>query len=290
MTFESGRRVVVVGSRGFIGKSLIQKLEELCLPYLAISRNDINLTDDCSHESLATLLENGDQIVFSSAVTPSRSADDVALSMKMVSNLQKAVLNVKDLRIILISSDSVYGDRPGSFSEESLCAPNSFHGLAQLGREMAISQLGISDHCILRLCAVYGSDDTHNSYGPNRFMRHIFQNSDISLFGEGLNIRDHVYIADVVNLLTDVILSKFRGVLNVASGYTYEFRQVAKICKEVMSSDLPIRTQGTEGQIIRKVIDISKLQNHFPKFTTHDLPEGLTKWAVGYTSHQPNIH
>ena len=51
--------------------------------------------------------------------------------------------------------------------------------------------------CILRPTLIYGIGDSHNGYGPNKFLRLIKKNKNISLFGKGEELRDHVSINDV---------------------------------------------------------------------------------------------
>ena len=52
----------------------------------------------------------------------------------------------------------------------------------------------------LRPTLIYGTDDPHNSYGPNSFYRLATKNEDIVLYGEGEELRDHVHIDDVSTL------------------------------------------------------------------------------------------
>ena len=85
----------------------------------------------------------------------------------MAETFCKSIKKVPVEEVILISSDSVCGDRSGVFTEESSCYPNSFHGLAQLSRKVVFASSKINDLVILRVCGFYGLGDTHNGYEPN---------------------------------------------------------------------------------------------------------------------------
>jgi nucleoside-diphosphate-sugar epimerase len=128
---------------------------------------------------------------------------------------------------------------------------------------------------ILRVCAVYGEGDTHNGYGPNRFINQIKNSETIKVFGEGLNFRDHIHINDVVNLIIRSLKTNFTGTLNIVTGKSYSFHDVAEKCRSIFSPQTKIENSGTEGEIIVKSFDISKINETFPDFTAMNLDAGL---------------
>ena len=271
-------RVVVVGCNGFIGKSLVQALESRNINCLGISKEEFDLSSNSSVQKLSSILRTGDQIVFSSAITPSNSVTDVIKTMTMAENFCLAVGKIDPKQIILISSDSVYGNNSGVFTENSPCNPDSFHGLAQISREIIFNQVASSKLAILRLCAVYGEKDTHNSYGPNRFIGQIKDSKPITIFGEGLNKRDHIHINDVTSVIIRCLILNFIGILNVVTGKTYSFQTVADMCREIFKPDSIIVKSGTEGKVINKSFDTSKLIETIPDFQAMDLRSGISLW------------
>ena len=82
--------------------------------------------------------------------------------------------------------------------------------------------------CVVRPTLIYGKDDPHNGYGPNLFLRNALDGKDIRLFGKGEELRDHVWIEDVSKIICDVCLYNSSGILNVASGITYSFKNIAE--------------------------------------------------------------
>ena len=76
---------------------------------------------------------------------------------------------------------------------------------------------------------IYGAKDPHNGYGPNRFRRLAAKGEAITLFGEGEEKRDHVHIADVAALVSAALHHRSTGMLNIATGKSTSFREVAEM-------------------------------------------------------------
>jgi nucleoside-diphosphate-sugar epimerase len=271
-------RVVVVGCNGFIGSALINQLTRVGINCLGLPKEEFDLLDNSTSDKLNNILNVGDQVVFTSAIAPSKGVSDVIKSITMAETFCKSMEKVQVNQVILISSDSVYGDRSGVFSEESSCYPNSFHGLAQLSREIVFESSSVKNLAILRVCAVYGPGDTHNGYGPNRFINQIKNSETVKVFGDGLNLRDHIYIDDVVSLIIESLKNNIVGKLNVVSGKSYSFLEVAKLCRDIFSPETEIDNLGSEGEIIEKHFSNDKIYELFPNFKLHVLEEGLNLW------------
>ena len=271
-------RIVVVGSKGFIGNAISKRLAGNGIDVLNISRKQFNLFNLNTIERLTKILLKDDIVIFTSAVAPSKTIKDLQKTIRMAEIFSKCLEEVPPKNLILISSDSVYGDKDGKFDEESSCDPNTYHGLSQLAREMIFKKSGLNCLTILRICAVYGPGDTHNGYGPNRFVNQIANNLPIKLFGNGLNRRDHIYIDDVVDLILSSVKLDYNGILNIASGKTYSFLQVAEECNVIFSKNQDFEKIGAEEAIINKEINISKLKSFLPEYKISNLSQGLNHW------------
>jgi nucleoside-diphosphate-sugar epimerase len=266
-------RIVVVGSKGFIGSSISKRLSGGEIDVLNISRKQFNLLNLNTIDFLAKILLKDDIVIFTSAIAPSKTIKDLQKTIRMAEIFSKCLEMVNLKNLILISSDSVYGDKSGKFNEDSSCDPDTYHGLSQLVREMIFKKSALNCLTILRICAVYGPGDTHNGYGPNRFVNQIANNLPIKLFGNGLNRRDHIYIDDVVELILSTVNLNYNGILNLATGKTYSFLQVAEECNAIFSKNKNIEKIGAEDTIINKEIDISKLKSFFPNYSISNLSQ-----------------
>jgi UDP-glucose 4-epimerase len=141
-----------------------------------------------------------------------------------------------------------------------------------LSLTLAKSQIPV---CIFRPCGIYGAGDTHNAYGPTRFLRSAIKDHKIALFGNGEETRDHVYIQDVSELLRLCLVHRSAGIVNAVSGYAITFREVAaKICKLVRAS-VEIESLPRSGSITHRQFDVTERIRAFPDFVSTSLEEGL---------------
>ena len=60
---------------------------------------------------------------------------------------------------------------------------------------------------ILRPTLVYGKNDPHNGYGPNKFNRDSKLNKKILIFGKGEELRDHIDVNDVAKIIYNLNLT-----------------------------------------------------------------------------------
>ena len=88
-------------------------------------------------------------------------------------NVYQSLENKKNIDLIYVSSDAVYSDTMKLIDENSSTEPNSLHGLMHLTREKMLNQLNLNKYTIVRPTLVYGLDDPHDGYGPNKFLKII---------------------------------------------------------------------------------------------------------------------
>ena len=273
-------RVVVVGASGFVGRDLIRHLTEQGTETVALSSADIDLSLAVSVEKLRAIVREQDALVIISAITPDKGKDVTTLmyNLTMGQNLSAFLEEVKCSHSIYISSDAVYADDANPVRENSCCDPSSFHGLMHLVRERmfaaAIQKSGVA--CLsLRPCAVYGAGDTHNSYGPNRFLRDAVKEHKIKLFGQGEEKRDHVYIRDLSRLTSLCLSRRSQGVLNVATGNSVSFFELAEMIAGLCGGDVEIEGSPRANPITHRHFDIAAAMKAFPSFSYTSLQDGL---------------
>jgi len=275
-------RVVILGKNGFVPSALTLTFEALGWPLLVLGSDSLDLTQPASAESLAKAIRPNDAVVMASALTPEKGKDITTLirNLQMAQTVAAALVAKPWAHLVYYSSDSVYGWDTSTISESTAPSPDNLYGVMHLARELALREAAKKadvPFCILRPCAIYGTGDTHNAYGPNRFVRTAFSNGRIELFGSGEDTRDHVYIADVVAITQQVLELRTSGLLNLASGNAVAFEKVAGIVQGLMPRKIAIVPVARVAPATHRAFSTAARATSFPEFSPTPLSDGLAR-------------
>jgi UDP-glucose 4-epimerase len=272
-------RVVVVGAGGFVGSAICTRLVADKVPVLALTRNELDLLKPEAAATLQRLLRKDDSVVFVSALAPTRNNAMLIDNLRMAEAVCAALAAQPVAHLAYISSDAVYSDDANPVTERSCQQPSSLHGVMHLAREIMLRAALKLPLAILRPTLIYGAKDPHNGYGPNRFRRLAAKGEAITLFGEGEEKRDHILVDDVAALTSAALHHRSNGGLNIATGRSASFREVAEMV--VALSPRPVEIRGTPRQnpITHRHFDITDCLKAFPEFHYVPLRDGLARAA-----------
>ncbi len=265
-----------------MGKGLFHQLQDLGIPTLPLSSSDIDLCKPNSVDFLEGVIREEDALVFISAITPDKGKGTSQLMQNLLMGQHVSNFLAKRLcsHVVYISTDAVYEDNAHLVRETTCCNPSSFHGLMHLVRErMLIHSLQQSGKslAILRPSLLYGAGDTHNGYGPNRFVQTALKDGKIVLFGKGEEKRDHVYIGDVSRLILLSLKHRSEGVLNIATGITHSFFEVAQAVGSLCGKDVQIECLPRGTAITHRHFDTTAIVRAFPSFQSTSFRIGLSE-------------
>jgi UDP-glucose 4-epimerase len=272
-------RAVVIGAGGFVGGAIAQQLRSDDVPVLGTTRKDVDLLQDGAAKKLAGLLRADDAVVLVSAIAPARSSAALMQNLIMAEQLVAALTAQPVAHLVYVSSDAVYADDANPVTERSCRQPSSMHGMMHAARELMLKSEAKVPLAILRPSLLYGARDPHNGYGPNRFRRLVHKGEPITLFGEGEEQRDHVDIADVARLASLVLAHRSRGELNIATGTSTSFREIAEMVVKLSGKSVEIRGTPRQNPITHRHFDITECLKAFPQFRYTPLREGLERAA-----------
>lgn len=275
------KRVVVMGSGGFVGGAIVRRLQQRGIPVLPLTRRDVDLLAAGAGDRLASLLHLEDVFVAASAIAPVKNADMLKDNISLISAVADALKRQPVSHVINIGSDAIYADSDAPLHEGSVTAPGSLHGVMHLIREIMLAEAaGSAAYASLRPTLIYGADDPHNGYGPNRFRRLAAEGKDIVLFGAGEERRDHVLIDDVAELAVRMILRRSRGVLNAATGTVISFRKAAEVIAALYPKPVRIVETPRSGPMPHngyRPFDATATAAAFPDFTYVKPEEGFAR-------------
>ncbi len=275
------KRVIVIGSTGIISTNLQKKLKEKNFKFITIGRKDINLKNNTSFKVLNKKIKKNDIIVFISAEAPAKNMKMFLSNLKICDNVCKSLESKKINKLIYISSDAIYSDTAKKINEKSQTLPNSIHGMMHLFREISLKTKFKDKLCILRPTLIYGPGDTHNGYGPNRFINLAKKNENIKLFGKGEERRDHIYIDDLINILFICIKKNKLGTYNIASGRVSSFNKIAKSIVSLSASKSKVLNSKRIGSMPHngyRPFDISLIKKNFKNIELKSIQNGIKKY------------
>ncbi len=274
---RSPERVVVIGAGGFVGGAVALRLAASDIPVVKLTRAEVDLLAEGAADTLAEALKPGDAVVVVSALAPCKTATQLVENVRMIETVAAALAQVEPSHVVYISSDAVYSDDANPVNEESPAAPSSLHGAMHLAREVALAASLKVPLAILRPSLLHGAADPHNGYGPNRYLRLAAGGETITLFGEGEEKRDHVYIEDVAELVHLTLAHRSRGVLNIATGISHSFRDAAEIAVAATGGGAKIQGTPRQNPITHRHFDVSACLKAFPRFRYTPLETGIAR-------------
>lgn len=270
-------RVVILGG-GFVSGAVQKKLDVLNIENLVLKSKNVDLTKADAVDRLRSLLLPTDTVMFVAAQAPVKSESMLIDNLLMAKTVCEVLREVPPAHLVYISSDAVYSDSDRPLDELSRCTPDNLHGIMHLAREVMLKQVLPNNFCILRPTLIFGNEDPHNGYGPNRFVRQARLGEDIILFGNGEERRDHVFIDDVAEVIVRSMLHKAQGVLNIVTGKIVSFNDIAnavvqkyRTSTQVISSPrlMPMPHNGY------REFDNSLLQKTFPNMNMKSVFEWI---------------
>jgi len=279
-TPKAPKRIVVVGAGGFVGATILRAFAAVGPPPIGLTRREVDLLAPDGSNALKARLAPDDAVVFVSAIAPAKTVAQLMANLRMAEAACAAFAYVMPAHLLYISSDAIYADDANPVTEYSPVEPSTMHGMMHAAREMMFRAEYRGPLAFLRPTLIYGADDPHSGYGPNRFRRQAAKGEPITIFGDGEERRDHVVVEDVARLAVRILYHRSAGALNAASGVATSFRDVANIVAAQFVPRAEIKSvprPGPRPHLAHRFFDITGLHKIFPDFHFEPLAEGLAR-------------
>lgn len=188
-------------------------------------------------------------------------------------------------RVVLASSGAVYGEHNvGKVHEALVPNPTSPYAVSKLAAEgyvYTIGSLWEIETVVLRVFNAYGPGQAippaHPPVVP-QFVRQILGGGSLVIYGNGDQVRDYVYVDDVVRALIAAATAEGinHQIINVGTGVGTSVHELVKIMERVTSRKArTIVNPSVSAGVSSLVADISRAQtllNYEPQI---DLAKGL---------------
>ncbi len=316
----SGKAVLVTGGCGFIGSNFVRMMLEkhpelrlVNLDALTYAGNPENLADLEDHpgytfirgdirdrELLRRLVpEHGINGIINFAaeshVDRSITGPNIFIDTNVAGtlNLLQAALEYELERFLQVSTDEVYGslgpDDP-TFSESNHIQPNSPYAASKAA----------ADHLVHAFHHTYGLNTVitrcSNNYGPYQFPEKLIplifnnarQNQPLPLYGDGLQVRDWLYVWDHCTALWLAYSKGEAGaVYNIGGNSEQTNLEVVRAILAYLgkSESLISHVSDRPGHDRRYAIDAGKIMTELGWTPSASFEEGLEKTLDWYAAH-----
>ena len=304
-------RALVTGGAGFIGSHLVDALvargdEVLVLDDLSTGKHEnldqakakgatLEVGDITDARVLLTMLEafKPEAIFHLAAQIDVRKsmadpAFDARLNVIGTLNVLEAAVRVGAERLVFTSTGgAIYGEGAGRegelpFTESARCAPDSIYGQSKLAAE---GYVGLYDRTheiaatTVRLGNVYGPrQDPALEAGVVAIFSDLARDGGRpTVFGDGLQTRDYVHVADVVVGLLAAEGSGHSGPFNIGTGVETSVLELAETIGRLAGRDdfEPHFAPARAGEVQRTVLDTGLAERDLGWRAQKSLESGL---------------
>ena len=273
-------KVLITGGAGFIGSHIVDQLilqghEVVVLDdlssgslqnvnseaaFVKLNILDPELWDVFERERFAAVIHLAAQTIVSSSL----EHPDIDAQVNVLGTLQvlEGCRRTGVERIVFSSSAAVYGDVSAlPVPEDAPKQPASFYGLSKLTAERYIQmyhELYGLHYMILRYANVYGERQGDRGEGGvvSIFARGMQGRKPLTVFGDGMQTRDFVYVGDVAAANVQAITTRTSNrILNISTQTEISVNKLAFLLSEIAEYNLPIHYRAArQGDILRSML------------------------------------
>jgi UDP-glucose 4-epimerase len=288
-------RAFVTGGAGFIGSNLVDVLvgrgDDVVIvdDFSSGKREFVNPKAELREHDIREPFEIDADVVFHLAaqadVQTSMKRPEFDAAVNVVGTVN--VLNAAgDAQVIFASSGGAgYGECPGPVDEDFPFLPLSPYGIAKKCGEEYLAgwnRIHGTHHIALRFGNVYGPRQDAGLEGGvvSIFLERMAKGEPTTIFGDGSQTRDFVYVGDVVEALLAAV-GKSGGPFNIGTGEETRIGDLHRSCAEVAGvENAPRIEEARLGDVHRSVLDSARAARELDWRPHIDEAEGLRRtWA-----------
>jgi UDP-glucose 4-epimerase len=264
-------KILITGSSGFVGRHLVNKLSR---KYKIVGFDLKNGQNILNERLLLKKLKGVDSVVHLAAfISASESWEKPKEyfennTLGTLSVIRQCI-EAKVKRLIIFSSAAVKA-RPLTPYSVSKIAAEEIVGLYK-------NKIKVT---IVRPENIYGPGQKESyGYVIHNFIRAIKKRRPIHIYGDGLQVRDFIYIDDVVSVVDKLIISRSAsGLISLGTGKGTNIKTLAKIIAKVVNRKTSVIFEPPKVEPRKSIADIKTLRSlkiNAKKFT--NLENGIRR-------------
>lgn len=282
------KTIAVTGATGFVGRHLVEYLEKEGFTVRLLHwsgeklRKDTNAYrgDLLKDKNLNSFLKKSACVVNLVGGYYPPFEEQIKLNVLTLDNLCRAVVRNNVKKIIHVSAAAAYGEKEGKrYKETDVLNPTTTYGLSKKMAEEVLEYYYRThdlDVVILRPPNIYGPGSDHGVIA--NFTKSSKEEKCVTIFGDGKQKRDFLYVGDFIRAITKSINYRPGGfeVFNVGSGRSYSILEVVSVIEKVLGEKIKINTEKETGIATRDVsVNIEKIKSKIKWRPKISLVDGL---------------
>ncbi|HPN84493.1 MAG TPA: NAD-dependent epimerase/dehydratase family protein [Victivallales bacterium] len=293
-------KILVTGGAGFIGSHVVEefqdKAEVVVLDNFKTGKLDniknfkhLLIRGDINDRDVVRSALKGVDYVFHMAAMVSvvesmeRPAEYTKVNTVGTLTVLEEAARARVKKLCFCSSSAIYGENPETPKHEGMKPePLSPYAITKLDGEHYCEMFSRFDRlktACLRFFNVFGPrQDPKSQYAAAIpiFVSNAVNNNPITIYGDGEQTRDFVYVKDVVAANFHMAMGNFNGVFNVGYGRKTTINDlVSKIIKMTSSKSEIKYAPPRQGEIRESIASIDKILSTGFR-PSHDFDEGLS--------------
>ncbi|WP_181304521.1 family 1 glycosylhydrolase [Rufibacter sp. XAAS-G3-1] len=224
--------MLITGATGTLGRAFARLCDVRGIPYVLLSRQDMDITDESSVEQ--TILKYRPwALVNTAGYVRVDDAENEPEACSRENTLGPAVLakvcQAQNIGLVTFSSDLVFdGEKQTLYTEEDKTNPLNVYGSSKaLAEEQVLAAM--PGALVIRTSAFFGPWDEHNFvYHALRAIAHqeTFKAAEDSFITP-------TYVPDLVNTTLDLLIDGENGIWHLANQGTYSWAQLAELAAKL---------------------------------------------------------
>jgi UDP-glucose 4-epimerase len=296
-------RALVTGGAGFIGSNLVDALVDRGDDVVVVDdfsfgkRENLNPSAELREHDIREPFSTDAEVIFHLAAqadvqtSMKRPEYDAAVNVVGTVNVLSAALAAGAQVIFSSSGGAGYGECPGPVDETYPFLPLSPYGIAKKCGEEYLAgwnRIHGTSHVSLRFANVFGPRQDSGLEGGvvSIFLERMARGEPTTIFGDGSQKRDFVYVGDVVSALLATV-GENGGPYNIGTGDETSVAQLHAACAEIAGvENAPRFEEARLGDVLRSALDCSLAARGLGWRARVPLADGLQRtweWQTGST-------